>query len=486
MGLFVADDGHYQGWLAALLCCCAALTEDEHPIDRSKNASRSSTSTGVCHEQPTPCTTFPSMPPPAYTSIGQRPLSASETGATASRADRPPLSKAHRSFDSSAMSQGQQHARQQSSNSHGKSPSIGKPSSFRRLEYSEGQRANLVPLRLAPVVLQPSMTASQEMERTHRRSSSGEDRLLAESKQEMLRATQGTHRRRYSNPSVETANPPSIGLKQGQSTTSLPNSQNIRPSADRRSSPSLLPRPLHDSRTASASPRPLSDRNKLRRKSSHHSLRHAPVDTTDIDKEILELNTIVEERRAGASKAKTPDHIAAVAPTMMVNARSETLNDIGSAFARPYTPREPDHMRDVLDTQERPSTANTVGTRPRSSSRVSGWLSGLMSSNSSSAFNQALAQEPFYKCHPLPRQRASSDASSAGSLPDLECHSATASSAISKSYHSRTTTTESRMTQNTPPSIIYSLDAPESWKQQEDFWPMPRASPPDSQVGLAF
>jgi len=38
MGLFVAQDGYYQGWLATLLCCFAAVGEDEHPaeLDRSR------------------------------------------------------------------------------------------------------------------------------------------------------------------------------------------------------------------------------------------------------------------------------------------------------------------------------------------------------------------------------------------------------------------------------------------------------------------
>lgn len=45
MGLFVADDGHYQGWLAALLCCWAALSEDEHPIEKQKISRRKS----LCH-----------------------------------------------------------------------------------------------------------------------------------------------------------------------------------------------------------------------------------------------------------------------------------------------------------------------------------------------------------------------------------------------------------------------------------------------------
>ena len=36
MGLLVTEDGHYQGWLAALLCCCAAVNEDEHPLEMAK------------------------------------------------------------------------------------------------------------------------------------------------------------------------------------------------------------------------------------------------------------------------------------------------------------------------------------------------------------------------------------------------------------------------------------------------------------------
>lgn len=37
MGLLVDDSGHYRGWLAAFLCCCAALNEDEYPSEREKN-----------------------------------------------------------------------------------------------------------------------------------------------------------------------------------------------------------------------------------------------------------------------------------------------------------------------------------------------------------------------------------------------------------------------------------------------------------------
>jgi len=37
MGLFVAQDGRYRGWLAALLCCFAAVGDDEHPSEKDRS-----------------------------------------------------------------------------------------------------------------------------------------------------------------------------------------------------------------------------------------------------------------------------------------------------------------------------------------------------------------------------------------------------------------------------------------------------------------
>jgi hypothetical protein len=37
MGLIVDENGHYRGWLASILCCCAALNEDEYPAERKKD-----------------------------------------------------------------------------------------------------------------------------------------------------------------------------------------------------------------------------------------------------------------------------------------------------------------------------------------------------------------------------------------------------------------------------------------------------------------
>ena len=37
MGLIVDENGHYRGWLASFLCCCAAVNEDEYPSERKKD-----------------------------------------------------------------------------------------------------------------------------------------------------------------------------------------------------------------------------------------------------------------------------------------------------------------------------------------------------------------------------------------------------------------------------------------------------------------
>jgi len=74
------------------------------------------------------------------------------------------------------------------------------------------------------------------------------------------------------------------------------------------------------------------------------SLRRSKEDTIEVA--VRELNTIVEERRHSAmrrarneagSEARSPTHIPAVAPSMKVRVRSETLSDIGSAFRIPVS-----------------------------------------------------------------------------------------------------------------------------------------------------
>ncbi|KAF2239826.1 hypothetical protein EV356DRAFT_1384 [Viridothelium virens] len=74
---------------------------------------------------------------------------------------------------------------------------------------------------------------------------------------------------------------------------------------------------------------------------------------SDVDEAIRELNTIVEERRADANVrpgndedaadkdeeagGHSPAHVPAIAPSMKMRVRTETLSDIGSALSIPHT-----------------------------------------------------------------------------------------------------------------------------------------------------
>jgi hypothetical protein len=43
MGLLVTEDGYYRSWLSVILCCCAAVTNDEHPVEFEKERSKRET-----------------------------------------------------------------------------------------------------------------------------------------------------------------------------------------------------------------------------------------------------------------------------------------------------------------------------------------------------------------------------------------------------------------------------------------------------------
>lgn len=94
------------------------------------------------------------------------------------------------------------------------------------------------------------------------------------------------------------------------------------------------------------------------------SLRRAK---TDVDEAIRELNTIVEERRADAyrSHSQSPalinrpppspsHHVPAIAPSLRMHVRSETLSDIGSAFSAPLV------SKPLPNPPEAPTSAPTV------------------------------------------------------------------------------------------------------------------------------
>lgn len=115
------------------------------------------------------------------------------------------------------------------------------------------------------------------------------------------------------------------------------------------------------------------------------SLRRSKEDMVEVA--IRELNTIVEERRLTAMtriqneaglEARSPTHIPAVAPSMKVRARSETLSDIGSAFRIPistkplptHTSSKHDLMTQQMEPSRRPGLTESQPSSTTSSSTI--------------------------------------------------------------------------------------------------------------------
>jgi hypothetical protein len=176
---------------------------------------------------------------------------------------------------------------------------------------------------------------------------------------------------------------------------------------------------------------------------------------SEIDREILELNTIVEERRAEAARAQVRDHnhIPAVAPRLAGRARSETLTDIGSALSRPLlagslpvsmTNRLSRPFTSVPEPYERPMSSQSD---PRPSSRVSGWLHDVLPSPLSPAASEPAAAATNH-------QRMASDVSqltvgSSANSPSLT----NASSSHTTNGHSRNPTADYRFPPLSPPML---------------------------------
>lgn len=411
--------------------------------------------------------------------------------------ERPPSLKPLQLGESSLLGRSY-HGRRKSSFGHSKRPSISAPNSFRRLEHTEGQRASLVPLRLAPVVLSESPTSPHRLPMTVTETVASQTRKRSDSTQELLsNVNRESYRNQRDTPFqrcqqrssaviVPQPTQPSQTIP-SPTTASSPTQRQpgIQVPISTQSSSSSLRKQAMETSASSVSNRPSLERHRLKRKPSLQSIRkpHAESGDLDVDKEVLELNTIVEERRAEIARSNSPEqHIAAVAPSLQLRARSETLNDIGSAFARPFTAREPARFSDIFDTPEKPKRPSTSRATSRSSSRVSGWLSSLMPTTSA----PAPSQEPFYKCVPLARQRAHSEASLciSCSVTELESPSLTAASSPTSKGHSRSLTAESRLSPLSPPSTIYGHDLPDHMKEAEANWPIVAAPP--SQVGLAI
>lgn len=408
---------------------------------------------------------------------------------TRSQLDRPPSLKPLELGGSSLLGRRcDSHDQADQSAHHGPRRSISTPQSSHRLEINETQRASLVPRKLGPVVLREPATPVRRLSSSR----------MGAVKRDSYRSSRGTPFQRCQHPNTTaplagearpserhwaTVSPKPESCTSAASMDSPTLEQRVDTlTVSTRSSLSSLQPHTAASNASPATTRPSGERNRLKRKRSRQSLRrpYAESGGMDLDKEVLELNTIVEERRAEVQRAWSPHHIPAVAPSLKVRARSETLNDIGSAFARPQTARDSSRLEDVFETSgdipKRPSTSRVTS---RSSSRVSGWLSGLLPAQSA----PIQTQEPFYKCIPPARWRPLSETSLCTSVTELDSPSLTVASSPTSKGHSRSLTAESRLTPISPLSTFYGQGETDRKKEAEEHWPIVMTM---SQVGLAL
>ena len=479
MGLFVAEDGRYQGWLAAFLCCCAAVDVDEHPTKENRPRREMSFTpvhqhnaapapSRVCYGQPLLLTALPALPASrsvhSTSNHDESIVDCYPLEKTLPISEQPPSLKPLELSNSPLLGRPSHRRNRRSSSSYDERPSVSAPGSYRRHEYTKGQRATLVPLRLGPVVLKEMPVAEITLPpRLPETSTPPPARERSDSTQGPLTMAYQRSCRTSRGQSVHKCDQKDYTVPLGQrdsiSQLSTTARSLVSPVQDRRagrpwtSTPSLADFPQRQTVEVGASSTPLPPPNephRSRRQSSRSSAQRpcAGSGESDVDKEILDLNTIVEDGKAEATRwrdddASTHQHIAAIAPTLHARMRPETLRAIGSGLARPLIVVDTDRRRSVFEKPATPTEVSTVRMRrTRPSSRVSGWLSGLVSSHVSSPglFYRSVAA-------PSHRARAYSEASlcSSATVPSLTPPPSSSSSATFKA-HSRSLTAESRVT----------------------------------------
>lgn len=253
-------------------------------------------------------------------------------------------------------------------------------------------RKALVPIQLGPVILRdaseiaqdntstlPSGIGDSKSEYRHKRSESTQNLFGNASRPSYFDNREMPHQR-YGRHSAETL------------TQHLHSEENIAPRATRstHSLSSSFRQHSRDVSTSSSSTlteRPKTGARLQRKRSNQSKSSFGNPGDSDVEKEVLELNTIVEERRAEGNRVRSRDsrHIPAVAPSMQVGVRSETLNDIGSILSRPLAVQHTTTGKASLAMDDKEQLPRT--------SRVSGWLSDVTTSVKPDADNN----EPFYK-----------------------------------------------------------------------------------------
>lgn len=429
--------------------------------------------------------------------------------------ERPPSIKPFDFGQSSLIGRMSLHGRRKSSTTLMKR--ISGPTEFRRLEYTDKQRMSLKPLQLEPVVLK---TGSMDL-LPH-----GEYLDLTTPLPEYVmgddphsyRTSRGTPWERCQQlaASATSSSPTAIVTERGEvSIQASEKSKPKRPTLSSQSSSSsmisLRRQAMEFGVSGASTPsRPSSsEKARIKRKRSYQRGSRESNDF-DIDREILELNTIVEERRAEAARPQSPanSHVPAVAPRMPVRARSETLTDIGSVFSRPLlqlsttaaVPEEADQLASGAEGQTPSSPVKSRLSRPfmsmpdpiivqaeeqqqqqqhirRPSSKITGWLSSLLSSSQTTSAFTARDHDTV----PATRYGTASETSLCTDQESSSFHTTNASSPVSRG-HSRSVTVETPIS---PPSTVdeaFQQELTRSKTESDvDSWPVM-----SDQVGLAL
>lgn len=254
-----------------------------------------------------------------------------------------------------------------------------------------------MPVPLGPVVLSDpyELTASRTLsELPHSIATRGRDHERSESKQHFLQhattksylESRETPYQRCARRSEETLMMRSNASYQNLSSTPMDSNKSSKGTP---STLSLSGSLMHHAREASnssahstISERPRAGSRLQRKRSNQSQKSYGHSGDSDVEKEVLELNTIVEERRAEGNKGRSRNsHVPAVAPAMQVNARSETLNDIGSALSRPLTAHKAYRSNSRQGTFSPGSDKMSLRSQPsNASSQVPGSPSGVTSS----------------------------------------------------------------------------------------------------------
>ena len=456
----------------------------------------------VCNEQPTRLQPMSPKSTRALNGNG----SFTEDDRVRPISERPPSLKPLDLGEMSLMDRMTLHVRRKSSTNLLWSPkriSIGKPTDFRKLDYTDKQRRSLKPLQLEPVVLKghEDEMLSDGVKLAHSVLSSSDADADAVNRHS-YRSARDTPWQRCQQMSASARLESSLSLEQNETTATRGTARapsSVKPALSTQSSSSSirdLRRQTMDT-TASvippSAPRNSMERIRLHRKRSNQSTRMSLADSKDLEQEILELNTIVEERsRADASRGKSYEdlHVPAVAPRMGLRARSETLTDIGSAFSRPLrldtdcedaeaavspfkSPAKSRLSRPFTNMPDPNLAVQEVGVVRRPSSRVTGWLSNILST--SSAPTNDTTSHSLYSVRPY----RVSESSQCSTVTELESPSLTAASSPISKGHSRDRSLVS------PPSTACTseFDARSTRRKSPGHWgPVDQSS----QVGLAL